>query len=273
MFTAMSPSSFARRPGRRTVALIAIASMASAPSAAQTRPGMIQGSIQGLLARDQAVFGIFSGEHSAAQGAVMARNRATDFVFYSLESGPFDLPTMQAYLAGMAEGAGRAGAHPLALRIPPIADAADSARSRVRRGLAAGAVSIVFPHVTAARDAALAVDAMGPDLWPGNPSGRLTAMLIVEDREGVANAREIASTPGISVLFAGPGDLRRAYERDMTAVENAIQTVLAACKEFNVPCGITAGVEDIAERLTQGFRVIIVTQPEALLVGKRAAGR
>jgi hypothetical protein len=32
-------------------------------------------------------------------------------------------------------------------------------------------------------------------------------------------------------------------------------------------------VDDIAERLTQGFRVIIVTQPEALVVGKRAAGR
>ena len=59
----------------------------------------------------------------------------------------------------------------------------------------------------------------------------------------------------------------------MEAVENAIQTVLAACKEFAVPCGITAGVDDIAERLEQGFMLIIVTQPEALAVGKAAAGR
>ena len=57
------------------------------------------------------------------------------------------------------------------------------------------------------------------------------------------------------------------------AVEAAIQSVLAACKEFDVPCGITAGVDDIAERIEQGFRMIIVTQPEALAVGRAAAGR
>ena len=78
---------------------------------------------------------------------------------------------------------------------------------------------------------------------------------------------------GDDVLFAGPGDLRRAYDGDATAIENAIQTVLSACKEFRVPCGITAGPDDIAKRLEQGFRVIIVTNPEALPVGRRAAGR
>ena len=74
-------------------------------------------------------------------------------------------------------------------------------------------------------------------------------------------------------MIPGPGDLRRAYARDMEAVENAIQTVLAACKEFDVPCGITAGVDDIEERLEQGFKMIIVTSAEALSVGRRAAGR
>ena len=77
----------------------------------------------------------------------------------------------------------------------------------------------------------------------------------------------------MSVVIPGPGDLRRAYNRDMEAVESAIQTVLAACKEFDVPCGITAGPDDIGERLEQGFRMIIVTSPDALAVGRRAAGR
>ena len=53
----------------------------------------------------------------------------------------------------------------------------------------------------------------------------------------------------------------------------AIQTVLAACKEYHVACGVTAGVDDIAARLEQGFRVIIVTDPAALEVGREAAGR
>ena len=78
-------------------------------------------------------------------------------------------------------------------------------------------------------------------------------MLIVEDREAVEVVDEIVSTPGVSVVFAGPGDLRRAYEGDMEAVESAIQTVLAACTEHRVPCGITAGVDDIAERLSRAF--------------------
>ncbi|MBI3983084.1 MAG: hypothetical protein HY337_09240 [Gemmatimonadetes bacterium] len=226
-----------------------------------------------LLAEGQAVFGIFSGPHTPEQGAVMARNAETDFVFYSLESGPFDIPAMQAYMEAMARASGERGPHPVALRIPPIRDGAEEAGEHVRQGLAAGVSSIVFPHVESARDAAVAVGVMGPSLWPGSPTGRLVAMLIIEDTVGIAWTREIVATPGVSVVFAGPGDLRRAYKGDMPAVERAIQTVLAACKEFGVPCGITAGVDDIAARLSQGFRVIIVTQPEALVVGRRAAGR
>ena len=59
----------------------------------------------------------------------------------------------------------------------------------------------------------------------------------------------------------------------MEKVEEAIQIVLAACLEFDVPCGVTAGVDDIAMRIEQGFRVFIVTQPEAVAVGMAAAGR
>lgn len=114
---------------------------------------------------------------------------------------------------------------------------------------------------------------MGSDVWPANPNGTLINMLLIEDREAVGNARQIVNTPGVSIVFPGPGDLRRAYDRDMEAVEQAIQTVLAACKEFDVACGITAGVDDIAARLAQGFRVIIVTEPAALAVGREAAGR
>lgn len=226
-----------------------------------------------LLADGQAVFGIFSGDHTPEQGAVMAANRDPDFIFYSLESGPFDIPAMQGYMEGMRTASGEAGSHPVTLRIPPIRDDREAARGRVRQGIEAGVDAIVFPHVESAEDAALAISAMGDVVWPASPTGPLINMLIIEDQVGIAHAREIVQTPGVSVAIPGPGDLRRAYQGDMEAVENAIQTVLAACKEFNVPCGITAGVDDIADRLAQGFRVIIVTQPEAIRVGKMAAGR
>ena len=56
-----------------------------------------------LLAEGEAIFGIFSGPKTPEQGATMAGNREIDFVFYSLESGPFDIPAMAAYMAGMED--------------------------------------------------------------------------------------------------------------------------------------------------------------------------
>ena len=264
-----------RAPGLAgPVALLALASnvwVACAPASEETVAN--SNKIVRLLAEGQAVFGIFSGEHTAEQGAVMAENRETDFVFYSLESVPFDIPAMQAYMQGMADASGADGTHPVTLRIPPIREGHDAARDHVREGLAAGADAIVFPHVETAEEAGLAVGSMGDNVWPGNPAGELVNVLLLEDQVAIANAREIVGTAGVSIAIPGPGDLRRAYEGDAEAIENAIQTVLAACKEFAVPCGITAGVDDIAERLEQGFRVIIVTRPEALAVGRQAAGR
>ncbi|MDE0075031.1 MAG: aldolase/citrate lyase family protein [Gammaproteobacteria bacterium] len=226
-----------------------------------------------LLATGQPVFGIFSGEHTPGQGARMARNREVDFVFYSLESGPFDIPAMEAYMGGMREGAGEYAPQPVALRIPPIRDGADSARVRARAGLDAGAHSIVYPHVESVEEAELAVGALGDAGWPGNPDGNLVNILLIEDRVGIERAAEIVRTPGVSVVIPGPGDLRRAYEGDMEAVEAAIQTVLAECLAAGVACGITAGPDDIGERLDQGFRFFIVTSPEALAVGRAHAGR
>jgi 2-keto-3-deoxy-L-rhamnonate aldolase RhmA len=226
-----------------------------------------------LLEAGQPVFGIFSGDKTAAQGGLMIQNEEIDFVFYSLESGPFDIPTMQGYMQAMLDGAGDDEVHPIALRIPPIRDGHGPARQRTQQGLTAGADAIVFPHVETAEEATLAVSFMGTDSWPANPDGEHVNMVIIEDQVGIQNAREIVSTPGVGIAIPGPGDLRRAYDGDMEAVESAIQTVLAACKEFDVACGITAGVEDIADRLEQGFRVFIVSEPEVLSVGRGAAGR
>jgi len=225
-----------------------------------------------LLASGEAVFGIFSGEHTPEGGRLMGANAETDFVFYSLESGPFDIPAMEAYMAAMEEAAA-GGAPPIALRIPPIRDDREAAVDHIRQGLEAGASALVYPHVESVADVALATSTVGDRLWPTNPDGDVLNVLLIEDQEGIARARDIVSAPGAGVVIPGPGDLRRAYEGDMQAVEGAIQTVLRACKEFEVACGITAGVDDVGMRIEQGFRFIIVTEPEAIAVGKAAAGR
>ena len=269
-----------RRCAPRAVLLVLAASLGcadgdDAPPAEADPPPAPTSALVNLLSDGAAVFGIFSGEHTPEQGAAMAENREIDFVFYSLEQGPFDLETMQSYRRAMDDASQSMGLapHPVALRIPPIRDGHEEAREKTAMALEAGVDAVVFPHVTTSAEAALAVEAMGPSHWPGNRSGSLVSMLIVEDREGVENVIEVMGTDGLSVVFAGPGDLRRSYEGDMEAVEAAIQSVLSACKEFGVPCGITAGADDISERIDQGFRVIIVTDPAALAVGRAAAGR
>ena len=49
------------------------------------------------------------------------------------------------------------------------------------------------------------------DPWPLNPDGELLLGLKLEDRECVANADHIASTPGLAFAEWGPGDMAMSY--------------------------------------------------------------
>ena len=124
------------------------------------------------------------------------------------------------------------------------------------------------------------------DVWPLNPTGELTNWTIVESKEGLKHVREIAAVKGIAVLFPGAGTLRGVFTSvdstgkrvfDAVGWEAAIQQVLAACKEFKVPCGYPANANDIEERMRQGFSVFVINWGEqgfkAVDIGKKAAGR
>ena len=119
-----------------------------------------------------------------------------------------------------------------------------------------------------------------------NPRGELVNWTIVESREGLARVREIAAVEGIGVLFPGAGTLRGLFTTtdatgqrvfDEQGWESAIQQVLAACKEFDVPCGYPATANDIEMRMKQGFSVFIINWGEpgfrAIEIGRKAAGR
>lgn len=124
------------------------------------------------------------------------------------------------------------------------------------------------------------------DVWPLNPDGELINWTIVESKDGLAKVREIAAVKGIGVLWPGAGTLRSVFtttnaagERvfDEKGWENAIQQVLAACKEFNVPCGFPANPNDIEMRMKQGFNVFVMNWGEtgfkAIDIGRKAANR
>lgn len=124
------------------------------------------------------------------------------------------------------------------------------------------------------------------DLWPLNPKGEIVNFTVVESHEGLANVREIAAVKGVGVLFPGAGTLRGVFTTtdasgqrkfDEAAWEAAIQKVLAACKEFNVPCGYPASAADIELRMKQGFSVFVSGWGEqgfkAVDLGRAAGGR
>ncbi|HJS73712.1 MAG TPA: aldolase/citrate lyase family protein [Vicinamibacteria bacterium] len=211
--------------------------------------------IRALLGSGKAVFGAFS-EKTRESAAKLSGDNQLDFVFYDMETGPFDIAGMRDFMSAL-------GSRPIAARLPPIRDGREEARERTRLLLEAGVAAVVYPHVEDRGQAELAVSALR------SGGGKAPGILIIEDRKGVANARQIVSTPGVDIVFPGPGDLRRAFDGDAAAVETAIQSVLSACKEFEVPCGITAGASDIEKRLKEGFRVFIVLNLDALPIGRR----
>lgn len=204
---------------------------------------------------------------------------------------------------------------PLFVKTPEIAPDPAKARERIAQQLNLGVSGIVFVDVRSADEVkqglammrfaskggtrpddvgnAPALWGMTPaqyrekaDLWPLDRDGELLNFTIVESKEGLANVREIAAVKGIGVLFPGAGTLRGIFSTtdstgrrtiDQTAWENAIQQVLSACKEFNVPCGYPAGEADIEMRMKQGFSVFIIAWGEsgfrAVDIGRTLAGR
>jgi 4-hydroxy-2-oxoheptanedioate aldolase len=203
--------------------------------------------------------------------------------------------------------------HPLIVKTSEIAPDPAAAVERISRQLNLGTSGIVFVDVKSADEVKAGLAAMRfksrggtrpdevgsapafwgmseqeyrnkADLWPLNPDGELVNWTIVESKEGLARVREIAAVPGIGVLFPGAGTLRGVFTTtdangqrvfDEKGWEGAIQQVLAACKEFHVPCGYPANANDIEMRMKQGFSVFIMGWGDAgfraIDIGRKAS--
>jgi len=204
--------------------------------------------------------------------------------------------------------------HPLIVKTHLIAENPKLAQERIGKQLNLGVSGIMFVGVESADEVKTGLAAMRfksnggvrpddvgsapamwgmtekaykqkADVWPLNPNGELINWTVVESKEGLKHVREIAAVKGIGVLWPGAGTLRGVFTDttggkrvfDAKGWEDAIQQVLAACKEFNVPCGYPANANDIQERMRQGFTVFVMNWGEpgftAVDVGKKAAGR
>jgi len=244
-----------------------------------------------------------------------AQDPLMDFVFINMEAVNSYNPTMiKTFLQAMLDGGitKNPNDHPLMTRIPIFHNDPVAAGERVAEMLNLGVHAIVFPAMESGEEAQQAIAAMRypqasgskypqpagvrpnevgqapaywgltpeayrqkADVYPINPDGELASIFIVESVKGIENSREITRARP-TVAFPGPGTLGRVFQGDAVKVEAAIQTQLASCKEFSVPCGITANPTDVAKRIKEGFRMIIIYDrdyPDTIKAGREAAGR
>ena len=201
----------------------------------------------------------------------------------------------------------------------PAAGGAEELISQAKQVLDVGVFGIFFPAIHTREDAELAVRAtrypqyngapdyepkglrgrnpsnaqwywgirdyhVKADVWPLDPQGELLSMMFIESAEGVENVDEIVTVPGLGAIFIGPSDLSTSMGYTSPAapeVEAAIQTVLRACLDNDVPCAITTGAGSVQQRINEGFRFVTVGADgglnagasNALRLGREAAGR
>lgn len=92
----------------------------------------------------------------------------------------------------------------------------------------------------------------------------------IETFMALSNVKDIAATPGVDVLFVGPGDLSAALgcpgQLGSEVYLEALDHVVAAARGARVAAGILVGdVDDVEGHLDRGFSFVAVASDSALL--------
>ena len=202
--------------------------------------------------------------------------------------------TFLRYLEEITKAGGSMRTHPFSAKIGIWHADSERVRTNIIRQLNAGHVNVVAEEVASAQevrdvvkatrfasaggtrpDTGLAAAAAywglpvdryktKADVWPLNKNGELFVTAIIESKEGIAKAREIAAEPGVAQVFAGYGTLGGVFRGDSAGREQAAATILAACKEFKKPCGFpTNNPAEMERRMNEGWMVHILQRRDS----------
>ena len=236
-------------------------------------------SLRRAWAEGRTAFGLWSMMPGSSFGIELLCAARPDYVCIDRQHGLADL----AALVPMLAAAEAAGATPL-VRVPRN-DPAD-----IGKVLDAGARGVIVPLVNDASEAARAARACryppegnrsyGPVrasvvLGTGDPValGReVSCIVMIETREGLANAEEIAATSGIDGIYIGPADLALSLGLTPTfdvvepAHAEAVARIKDACKRHGIAAGIhTASAEVAEEHARSGFDMVTAGTDATLL--------
>jgi 2-dehydro-3-deoxyglucarate aldolase/4-hydroxy-2-oxoheptanedioate aldolase len=197
-----------------------------------------------------------------------------DFVLIDTEHTPLGLETVENMSRGVEAAEGDTET---LVRVPsndPV---------QIKRTLDIGVGGVMVPMVETADEAKQVVKSVRypPSGIRGVASGRATeygddfkeyvesangsifTIVQIETQTGLENAEAIAAVDGIDAVFVGPADLSANLgvfaEWENSQLTDAIETVIDACEETDVPVGtLTVNPDDIEMRVEQGFDYLIV---------------
>ena len=88
--------------------------------------------------------------------------------------------------------------------------------------------------------------------WIAGQDAETTLVVHIETRTGYANAEEIVSTPGVDMVYCGPGDTSLEFDHpgdwDHPEVRGPMERVLDLCQQHGVPFGTSVKGHDAAAR-------------------------
>jgi 2-keto-3-deoxy-L-rhamnonate aldolase RhmA len=199
--------------------------------------------------------------------AAQAANMGFDFLWIEMEHSPITLETARNMILATR-----------GLKAMPFIRVPVNELWTAKRALDAGSMGVIFPFTSTPELARQAVAACkyppeglrgaGPGLasfrWPA-PEGyykfanrNVTVIIIIEQAKAVDQIEEIASIPGIDVMFIGTNDLSFSLgvggQQGDPKLQEAIKKVVAAGKKHNIPLGRPAGsAEQVEQFMKEGF--------------------
>lgn len=249
----------------------------------QTAPQLTVNPVKKALADGQAVIGATISATSADVAAALA-GAGYDFLWIEMEHSALTLETVRNMILATR-----------GLKAVPIVRVPFNEPWMPKRALDIGALGVIFPFtntrelaeqaVKSCKYPPLGIRGYGPALATSRwgMSGEAYAkfanenamvITIIETKQAIDNIDQIASVPGIDVLFIGPNDLSFSLgvggRTKEPLVEEAVARVLAAGKKHNVPVGYSTGdPAEINRRIEQGFR-FFQTSSDLALMGSAA---
>ena len=195
-----------------------------------------------------------------------------DYLIVDLQHGENNLGNLQ----GMLQAVSATPAIPL-VRVPanmPI---------YIQRALDLGAYGVIVPMVNTRVDAELIMESVryapagsrswGPvrgALYGGSDyfakaHEELLTIVMLETAEGLKNAREIMSVPGVDGCFIGPNDLSISlgFSAEMETLPEPVEQAIAAILDAAAATGKAGGIQTLSgagarARVAQGFRLVSV---------------